>query len=490
MARRDHSHFSPDFSFRLDALHFALVYEGKIYYFNNDPHSKNHILIPELSQDPLGLSEALSLEDYLRESELFEHVTISQDRFGLVESMAESGFISSDAGGYSVSNIVAFLYEELFPFLCGKDADRQFTERASLARIVAERKDAFAQSLATYTEKFKAAQLEQEPFVQQIKASLKTLVDELIKKRSLEKKSLASLSDVLSSVTSGAYLVWDNHVYPAVLAKDAESCSRPSRLVSSKESHIVLGTEKSAVDIKLLIDWNHERSMNLEDEFHSVSSDAYTAYLASSVPEEMIAQLYNRTKYTSLLNLGRVDHDIFGFEVIKSDSRGGIPAVFVYMKIPPIFVQDPRVWLDIYYPYPAKELGLELAYHKGEIKILENLVRGPTKHYAIAAGEHRFGSMCGFRERGRKLFDLPVTWIASNLMMVVEMFTNGLTVENLLAHNAELMNPKFNGYDRMPPQVSYSEVLKQQGFIVNKHEWPINKWPSGINREQYLERFR
>ncbi len=461
-------------------LGFALVHEGNVYYFNNDPHSKNHIIIPELSPEPFGLSDALSLTDLFRESEMFCHGTISTDRIGVLEGTVESEFVDIGPHGYNISNIIAFLYEELFPFLCGKDADRQFTEKASLANIIAERKDVFRQSLDLYLNRFKQNSLEQKPFVKQVTASLKSLTAKFKTECPIKDISLTSLPHLLSSTVQGSYLMWGNFLYMhPVMPGEGTSC-------------LVLGSGESSsnpsIHVPISIDWNLRKSCDIKDELDSALKAAYAAYLASTIPEELIAQFYSRTKYTSVMVQGRVDHDIFGFEVIKSGSQN-VPGVFVYMKIPPIFVQDPRVWLDAYYPYPAKDLGLEMTYHKGHIKILGNQVRGPTKHYAIAAGEHRFGSMCNFQSRDRKMFESDVAWIASNLMVVVEMFTNGLTVENLIGHNAALLTADFNGYNKMPTPVTYQEVLKQGGLIVNKHEWPAEKWPSGIDRTKYLDRF-
>ncbi|MFH1134192.1 MAG: hypothetical protein V1735_06935 [Nanoarchaeota archaeon] len=396
-----------------------------------------------------GLSAGIDLREYFDAESLMRHAQISARRRSVLEDIiSETFFKEGSETDISLSYVSAFLYEELFPALC-KEGGLEQTGSGSAdpdaSRLkMAEFQAAFQRHLAglriqSYDE-FSAA----------LRKNLISREQPVLGLAPPQDGEPVNLARMLSSIFRTDYLIWDGEVFVM------QGGSRTLDLtIDGKTTH-------PGVDFRMPM------KEEIEADFQKILSN----YVIRTVDEELIRETYAKAKYSATMFAGKQDYAQFGFEVIK---RGGKPTVFLYQTLDPFYMMDPRPEVDAYYPYlEPKRVGIELTYRGGRLIIVDCLVSGPTKHYAVLKPEMKYYGMCNWvaNSRKRELFSSDAMWVISNMGSAVEMFVNGLSPDNLLKHGCDMTSTSFSGSHNMPDVVRKADLQPGIPILNTHHIWP------------------
>jgi hypothetical protein len=413
-------------------LGFGLLHHGQLYFFSEA--GKNSITLPGVGKR--NLSAPLDMDAFLAADRMLQHRRIRRDQVSLLEAGIRDTMIEEGSpSDYSVGNVIAVLYDEFFPALTGLETSRVLEGAATFAQVSDERKERFSLALGKLGE-----EIRQRPSYEQF---AQTVGENLSQMTSQRHPPDPDFMHIIQGLRDGTYLMWDSEYY-------AEGHGRSVELT-------INGTEERV-------------SLDLSDTMTEVLadgvSDRYSAYLASTITEDRLRETYSKAKYANLIAQGGMNHEGFGFEILRSEK----PGIFLYADIPAFFMKDPRPQSTWYYPFKQERVGLSIAFAEGEVRILGNIVRGPTKHIGIQAPDHQYTSMCGFAQRPRDAFSSTGAWLCSNLSHVIEMFTNGFSPDYIQRHR--LSSDPSVRVANLPEPVSLSGEELEGKLITNLHEWP------------------
>ncbi|MFH1590316.1 MAG: hypothetical protein ABIC95_00150 [archaeon] len=439
----EEEYYEPRFSTHLLDIKYALIQGGMISFYH--PSSSDHsIVIKDPKRLEFPLSRPVPIEEILKAETTLRHDDLTRDMNHLLEQMVTKSF--RDQGyesAFSASNVVRFLFEEFYPFMCGGE---DLNSSSSLDKVIADRRKSLTSELAQNLKEFDM-KLDEPEFVSSI-------YEQIRQRREAVQQRLDLVGNSLEEDLARMFpdcLIWRGHFFPIENGR-----GNAWVYANGERRHLNIDFSDS-MDNEIL------SKHKMRDRFE----DIVRYHLLHMIDDSLIKEAYAKGKYGPVVKKANTQVDDIGFEILQ---RKHGQTVFLYYRHAPFWMKDPRG--DIYHPYPEKDIGIELDYQGGELKILGNLVRGPTNHYAVAARDDRLASMCNYHPRSKSMFDSEAAWVSSNLGLAIDMFTQGLTPENILKHGGSKVKMDYNGSGNMPSPVKYADIPKSPApIITNLHEW-------------------